>query len=56
MIEFILALLGIIVVLSIINIISFGNIPTVYIAIIYIALVLTYFIYKFLYTDISNSK
>ena len=51
MIEFILALLGIIVVLSIVNIISFGNIPTVYIAIIYIALVLTYFIYKFLYKN-----
>lgn len=48
MIEFILALLGIVIVLSIVNIISFGNIQIIYIAIIYIALVLTYFIYKFL--------
>lgn len=56
MIEFILALLGIVIVLSIVNIISFCNIPTIYIAIIYIALVLTYFIYKFLYTDIYNHK
>lgn len=54
MIEFILALLGIVPLLSIVNVISFGNIPTVYIADIYILLVLVYFIYKFLFTDISK--